>query len=136
MSFTILLVDDNATFREGMRTFLQAQPDFEVIAEASNGIEALRLANLLVPDLVLLDWQMPGMSGLGVLAEIRQMQLSTHVIILSMHNDEAYVSLAMQNGAYGYILKDDIVTQLPEAVRMAMSGKPYLCFPDANQNIL
>ena len=126
MPVSLLLVDDNAVFREGLRGFLESQPEFEVIADTGNGSQALLLAIDLLPDVVLLDWHMPGVSGLAVLCWLAQHQKNTRIIILSMHSDEAYIDIAIQNGARGYVLKDDIVDHLPGAIRAVMANQKYL----------
>jgi two-component system response regulator NreC len=125
MIISLLLVDDHTVFREGVRALLETTNGFHVVAEADNGNEALILAERLRPDVVVLDWVMPGLSGREVLQRLKKQQPEAHVIILSMHADEAYVSSAVQSGASGYILKEDIVGHLAQAVRAAAAGQRY-----------
>ncbi len=125
MTISILLVDDNAIFREGVRTFLEAQEDFKVVGEAGSGVAALQLAAQLAPDVVLLDWQMPGLSGMAVLNLLAKVSSGTRIIILSMHAEDDYVVSARQHGAAGYVLKDDIVDHLPKALRAVKEGEQY-----------
>lgn len=136
MSVSILLVDDNKMFREGVQAFLKEQDGLLVVGETGSGADALLLVNQLAPDVVLLDWQMPGMSGLVVLCKLIERKTRSRVIILSMHSDEVYVTSAMLNGAHGYVLKDDIVNHLPKAVRTVANGGQYVSFPVQNENLV
>jgi len=122
MPISILLVDDHAIFRKGIRLLLETRADFHVLGEASSGVEALAMAAELRPDVMILDWVMPGLNGLDVL---RQAQPGVRVVVLSMHSDEAYVASALQNGACAYVLKDNIVNQLIKAVQSAAAGSTY-----------
>ncbi len=126
MTITILLVDDHHVVRQGLRSLLESQPEFEVVAESSNGLDAVQLVENLHPDVVLLDLMMPGLNGLEV---TRQIQNLTHVLILSMHDNEAYVLEALRNGAYGYILKDSTAAELIQAVQAVAEGRRYLSAP-------
>jgi DNA-binding NarL/FixJ family response regulator len=126
MPISILLVDDHSIFRKGVRLFLEARTDFQITGEASTGAEALVLAGEQRPNVIILDWVMPGLSGLDVLRKVSHSQPETRVVILSMHSDEAYVTSALENGALGYVLKDDIVVHLAKAVQAAAAGAYYL----------
>jgi DNA-binding NarL/FixJ family response regulator len=134
MSVSILLVDDNEMFRKGVRSFLKEQVGLQVIGEAGSGADALVLVEQFAPDVILLDWQMPGMSGLVVLCKLMEMKILSRVIILSMHSDEVYVNHAFLNGAYGYVLKDHIVNHLPKAIHSVVQGGHYISFPVQNIN--
>ncbi len=133
MTISILLVDDNAIFREGVRTFLEAQQDFQVVGEAGSGAAALQLIAQLAPDVVLLDWQMPGLSGMAVLSLLVKGDSGTRIIILSMHAEEDYVNSAIQHGAAGYVLKDEIVNHLPKAIHAVKDGGQYFSFSALSQ---
>lgn len=126
MPVTILLADDHHVVRQGLRSLLESQPDFKVIGEASDGLETVQLVEKLKPQVVVLDLMMPGLNGLEV---ARQVQGNTHVVILSMHANEAYVLEALQNGAYGYVLKDSTAADLVQAVRAAGEGRRFLSQP-------
>ncbi len=126
MSITILLADDHIVVRQGLRSLLEAQPDFEVVGEAKDGLETLQQVEALHPQVLVLDLVMPGMSGLEV---VRQVHKQTRVIILSMHSNEAYVVEALRNGAYGYVLKDATAGELTDAIRSVVNGQRFLSAP-------
>ncbi len=125
MTISILLVDDHAVFRESVRAVLETAPDFHIVGEAGCGKEALKLAEQLHPDVVVLDYKMPDMNGSDVAWHLAKTQDNINVIILSMHNDEFYVLMSLINGASGYILKEDIVRHLASAVTAAAAGQFY-----------
>jgi two-component system, NarL family, response regulator NreC len=126
MSVTVLLADDHPIVRQGLRHLLEAQPDFKVVGEASDGIEASQLAERYRPNVLVVDLMMPGLNGLEVTRQVRQRSPGTHIIILSMHNNEAYVLQALKNGASGYVLKDSGPAELVQAINQVMQGKRYL----------
>jgi DNA-binding NarL/FixJ family response regulator len=125
MTISVLLADGHAIFREGVRTLLETNADFKIIGEAGNGKEVLALAEHLHPDVVVLDYVMPGLNGMDVTWQLHTKQPQTHVVILSMHADKAYILKAIDNGARGYVAKEDIVDHLIKAVRAAAAGRPY-----------
>lgn len=122
----ILLVDDHALVRAGMRSLLREIEGVEVVAEASDGAEALRLAARENPDVVLLDIAMKGMNGLDAAARLREQQPGAKVIVLSMHTSEEYVLLALRAGAAGYLIKDSATSELELALRAVARGETYL----------
>jgi DNA-binding NarL/FixJ family response regulator len=122
----ILLVDDHALVRAGMRSLLHEIPGVEVVAEASDGAEALRLAAELRPDVVLLDIAMKGMNGLDAAARLREQLPAAKVIVLSMHTSEEYVLLALRAGAAGYLIKDSATSELELALKAVARGETYL----------
>lgn len=122
----IFLVDDHTVLRTGLRLFLQTQPDLEVVGEASDGEEALRLLPQVKPDLVLLDLSMPGMGGLSVLKLAVQHQQGLKVIVLTMHDDAEFLREALMSGAMGYILKRAADSELLTAVRKVAAGETYV----------
>ncbi|MCK6624881.1 MAG: response regulator transcription factor [Anaerolineae bacterium] len=122
----VLLADDHALVRAGFRALLQSLPDMEVVAEAGDGREALRLITLHQPDVVLMDIGMPGLNGLEAAAQALDELPQTRIIILSMHAHEEYVLRALRSGAVGYLLKDAGTTELELAVRAVMRGEMYL----------
>lgn len=129
MSVSILLADDHTILRQGLRALLSAEPDFNIVGEASDGLEAIKLAERLKPDVLVLDLMMPGLNGLEVTRQIRQRFPKTRVVILSMHAKEAYVLEALKNGANAYVLKDSQAMELVRAVREVISGRRYLSPP-------
>jgi len=121
-----LVVDDHALLRQGVRRLLQDEPDFEVVDEACDGAEALKLAMRHRPDLVLMDIGMPGLSSFETARLIRQASPSTKVVFLTMHEDEEYVMQALQAGAVGYLLKDTPATKLMQSLRQIYQGGKYV----------
>jgi DNA-binding NarL/FixJ family response regulator len=122
----ILLVDDHAALRAGLRLLLETQDDMKVIGEASDGSEALGLCEALKPDLVILDLSMPGLGGLDALPLFRKHAISTRVLILTMHDDESYVKSALRCGVAGYVLKKAADSELLSAIRTVMRGEIYI----------
>ena len=125
----ILLADDHQVVREGFRALLEAEPDFEIVAETGDGLEAVRLAEHQKPHVLVVDLMMPGLNGLEVARQIGQRAPRTHVVMLSMHANEAYVLEALKNGACAYVLKDASAAELVRAVREANVGHRYLSPP-------
>jgi DNA-binding NarL/FixJ family response regulator len=126
---TIMLADDHPVVRQGLRALLGAEPDFRLIGEAGDGLEAVQLVERLQPHVLVLDLMMPGLNGLEVTRQVSQRSPQTRIIILSMHANEAYVLEALRNGAAGYVLKDSSVTDLVQAVREVAAGRRYLSPP-------
>ncbi|WOX04603.1 response regulator transcription factor [Microbulbifer pacificus] len=123
----ILLVDDHALMRAGIRALLDEIGDFDVIGESGNGIEALELVRKFVPDLLLLDISLPGLNGLEVLRQIGQQYPDVRVLMLSMHAGSEYVARALSFGASGYLLKDSAFDELAAALHAIACGRDYLC---------
>jgi DNA-binding NarL/FixJ family response regulator len=122
----ILLADDHALVRAGMKSLLESAEGFEVVGEAPNGREALRLAKALKPDVALFDIAMPELNGLDAARRLGTECPEVRVLILSMHTDPGYVREAMQAGTAGYLLKDAGVEELELAIRAALRGERYL----------
>jgi DNA-binding NarL/FixJ family response regulator len=122
----ILIVDDQALFREGLRTLLSVQPGLEISGEAANGEEALRQAALLKPDVVLMDLQMPVMDGAAATRRLKAQQPDVQVIVLTTFDDEENVFEGLRAGAVGYLLKDTPSSRLVEAIRLAARGESFL----------
>ncbi|WP_230973413.1 response regulator [Aeromicrobium terrae] len=122
----ILLADDHALVRAGVRRILDAEPDMEVVAEASNGAEAIELAREHRPDLAVLDISMPRMTGLQAVQEIKRRSPSTQALMLSMHDNEQYFFTALKAGAAGYVLKSVADEDLVSACRAAVRGDSFL----------
>jgi DNA-binding NarL/FixJ family response regulator len=122
----VLLADDHTLIRAGIRGLLEGLAGIEVAGEAGDGHEALRLAEALRPDVVLLDIGMPGLNGLEVAARLAKLDPAMRVVILSMHTSEEYVLQALRAGAAGYLLKGAAVAELELAVRAVARGETYL----------
>ena len=114
----VLVADDHAIVRTGIRHVLEGEPGVEVVGEAATGAEALALAERLRPDVAVLDLSMPGGSGLRVAAELRRLAPETHILILSMHDNTEYVLESLRAGAHGYLLKDAAATELHRLTRL------------------
>jgi DNA-binding NarL/FixJ family response regulator len=122
----ILLADDHALVRHGIRLVLESAPGLSVVAEAGDGVEALDAARRHEFDLAILDVSMPRMNGLQAARELGRIAPAARILILSMHDDEQYFFQALKAGASGYVLKSAADRDLVEAVRAAMRGEPYL----------
>jgi two-component system response regulator NreC len=121
----ILLADDHNVMRRGLRLLLESQPEFTVVAEAANGLEAVEQARLNKPDVVVLDIAMPHLSGTDAAQLIAEELPSAAIVILSMHSDEGYVLRALKAGAKGYLLKDSAEGDLIEAIKAVGNGKAF-----------
>lgn len=126
MPIRILLVDDHTLFRSGVRLLLQRQPDFEVVAEAGDGVEGLKRAKELKPDVVLLDLNLPGLSGLETLQLLTQELPSCAVIILTVSEEADELGQALRDGARGYLVKNIDAEALTAAIRRAAGGEPVI----------
>ena len=121
----ILLAEDHAVMRTGLRLVLERQPDFQVVGEASDGREAVALAQEHKPDVILMDIGMPNLNGIEAARQVTASLPQTAVVVLSMHSDEAYVLRALQAGALGYLLKESAESDLIAAIRAVHSGKAF-----------
>jgi len=122
----ILLADDHAVLRAGLRLLIEAQADMVCAGEASDGLETLARAEQLQPDLVLLDLSMPRLGGLTALPEIRRKAPQTRILVLTMHADEEYLRQCLKGGAAGYVLKEAADQELLLAIRAVMRGEVYI----------
>ena len=121
----ILLADDHTLVRQGLRRILEEQPDWHVVAETGNGLEAVSLAADLQPDIVILDIGMPQLNGFGAARQIAKRAPAARVLIVSMHADEVHIAKAVEAGAVGYLVKDSADTELVNAVMAVADGKSY-----------
>jgi DNA-binding NarL/FixJ family response regulator len=126
MTLGILIVDDQALFREGLSTLLSVQPDFKVVGEAANGEEAIRQCVLTRPNVVLMDLRMPVMDGVTSIRRLREIQPKVKVIVLTTFDDDELVFDGLRAGAVGYLLKDVSSEKLFEAIRAADRGEYFL----------
>lgn len=123
----ILLVDDHALMRAGIRALLDDLNDFEIVGECGDGLEALELVHTTLPDVLLLDISLPGINGLEVVQQVSQAYPDIRVLILSMHSGPEYVARALGSGASGYLLKDSAFDELAAALQAVCNGRDYLC---------
>ena len=121
----VLVADDHAIVRTGIRHVLESEPGFTVVGEAATGAEAIALAASLRPDVAVLDVSLPGDSGIRVAAELRRITPETHVLILSMHDNTEYVLESLRAGVHGYLLKDAAATELRGAIRAVRRGESF-----------
>jgi DNA-binding NarL/FixJ family response regulator len=123
---TIVLAEDHHIVRRGLRALLQSEPDFRIIGEASDGLEATEMVERLQPDVLVLDMVMPTINGLEVIQRVRRYSPKTRIVVLSMYENEAYVVGALRAGAKAYVLKRSTSEELVHAVREAAVGGFYL----------
>ncbi|HJA41400.1 MAG TPA: response regulator transcription factor [Firmicutes bacterium] len=126
MKKTVIIVDDHHLFRESIIRILALDGTYEVVAEGSNGKEAIQLVEMYKPDLLLLDINMPGKNGVEATEEISQLSPDTKILVLSIHDDESYVTHVLKKGADGYLLKEIDSETLLEAMRILIEGGSYL----------
>jgi DNA-binding NarL/FixJ family response regulator len=122
----VLIVDDHAILREGIRALLSLYPDIEVVGEAEDGLQAISLTRQLGPDIVLTDIAMPGLGGLEATVEIRKQSPNSRVVILTQHDDSEYIFPILKAGASGYVLKKAVGTELVAAIRAVYRGESFL----------
>ncbi|HYP15557.1 MAG TPA: response regulator transcription factor [Bryobacteraceae bacterium] len=131
---TVLLADDHALVRRGFRRMLEDESDMQVVGEASNGMEAVEQAVRLVPQVVVMDYAMPGLDGVQATAEIRKQAPQSAVLMLSMQSDENYILNEVAAGARGYLLKNAVDVDLAGAVRTVAAGQRYGVPPETAIN--
>jgi len=123
---SVILVDDHSMVRMGLKTYFSTLPDIRVVAEASNGQEALELVNRHVPDVVLMDLLMPGMDGVEATRLVKKSSPRTQVIVLTSYHDDEHIFPAIRAGALSYVLKDIDPDELADAIRRAYAGEAVL----------
>lgn len=125
MSVRILLVDDHTLMRQGLRHILESQPDFDIVAESSSGIEAVEAARLHKPDVAIVDVAMKELNGIEATSQILKHSPNTAILILSMYSDERYVLRAVKAGARGYLLKNSAGDELIQAIHTVQRGMAF-----------
>jgi two-component system response regulator NreC len=123
---TILIADDHRVMRRALSTMLDEEPDLEVVAQADDGIECVEKIKAFRPDLVILDLSMPGLTGLEVLERTAELNPSTRVLVLTMHDDDEYLKAVIAAGGAGYLHKSTSAEQLLDAIRAVLAGSVYL----------
>jgi DNA-binding NarL/FixJ family response regulator len=131
----VLIVDDHAFIRRGVETILESSPEWQVCGEASNGNDAIRLANQLSPEVVLMDVTMPGMNGLEATRIIRKEHPNVKVILLTLHESSEVLRSGFRAGASGYLLKADAEEELMKALRIVVGDGSYIS-PKIDQNVV
>jgi len=121
----VLLVDDHQLIIDGLRGFIETNPDYKVVGEANNGVDAIRLASVLDPHVILMDIEMPEMSGIQACEEIKKIKPDTKIIIVSMHNEKQLIKKLIDQGADGYLLKNSQQKEVMEAIEKALQNEPY-----------
>ena len=131
----ILIVEDHTLLRQGLRAMISSDPDIEVVGEAENGRDAIKLAGSLSPNLVLMDLSMPGTNGAEAILEIKRRYSGIKILVLTVHKAEEYIREALQAGADGYVLKHATQDELMLAIRSILNGKTYLS-PDIAEKVV
>lgn len=126
MTITVLIADDHGVFREGLRLLLENQPDIRVVGEVGDGREAVKAAQQLDPDVIVMDLAMPLLNGVDATAQIVERNDATRVVMLSMHSTVEHVYRALQAGALGYLRKESAGREVVEAIRAVHAGQRYL----------
>ena len=122
----IMLAEDHKVVREGTRRLLESQSDFQVVGEASDGIEAVELAKKLRPEIIIMDVSMPRLNGIEATKEIKSLYPNIAILVLTGYDDDEYVFALLEAGAAGYLLKESSGEELIEAIRQVMAGEPVL----------
>ena len=123
----LVLVEDHAILREGLRALLELESDLKIVAEATNGFDALATVESARPSLVITDIALPGRSGIELIGCLRLQCPDSKVLVLTAHNSEEYIRAALNAGAHGYVLKDASRCELLQAIRAVLGGQTYLC---------
>jgi DNA-binding NarL/FixJ family response regulator len=131
----IVIAEDHTIVREGLRSLLASHPRFEIAGEAEDGREAIKCAEQIQPDILLMDLSMPKMHGVDALREIKRRTPDTRIVVLTVHKNEEYIQASLEAGADGYVLKDATHAELVTAIETVLSGKPYLS-PAVSEHVI
>lgn len=126
MAVKVMIADDHSMIREGLKQLLELEGDFEVIAEACDGVDCLEKLKTVVPDILLLDINMPNMNGLEVLQKMKDKRMKVKVLVLTVHNEVEYLLKAVNIGVNGYLLKDSESAELKKAILAVVNGDDYI----------
>lgn len=135
MPYSILIAEDHALLRQGLRALFSSDPEFQVVGEADNGRDAVRLTGKLVPDLVIMDLSMPGINGVEAIEDIKRRYPDTKILVLTVHKTDEYIRHTLRAGADGYALKDASYEELLTGVRSVLRGRSYLS-PDVSAAVV
>lgn len=133
--FSVVIAEDHTILREGLKALFTSQPEFEVVGEAEDGLQAIRCVQTYGPDIILMDLSMPKLNGLEAIKEIKKLNSATKVIVLTVHSAEEYVLATLEAGADGYILKDANRFELLMAMNHVLEGKRYLS-PSVSEKVI
>jgi len=122
----IVIAEDHTILRDGLKALISSEPNLEIVGEASDGLEAIKVINEVKPDLVLMDLSMPRLNGIDAIRDIKRMSPETMVLVLTVHKTEEYVLESLKAGANGYLLKESTHAELINAIFHVVEGKPYL----------
>jgi DNA-binding NarL/FixJ family response regulator len=122
---TIVIADDHAIVRQGIRSLLEQEPDFVIVGEAADGVQALDLIERVEPLVLVIDMSMPNLSGIELLRIIKERRFPVRPVVLSMHAEHQYLTGTLESGVYGYVLKEEGVEHLAKAIREAHAGRRY-----------
>jgi len=131
----IVIAEDHTILREGLRSLLSSEPNFEIVGEAEDGREAIKCVEKFRPDLILTDLSMPRMNGMEAIEEIKRQSPKTKVLVLTVHKAEEYILATFRAGANGYLLKDSTHAELVMAVKKVLSGKQYIS-PEISEKVI
>ena len=123
----LVLVEDHAILREGLRALLELEQDLRIVGESANGIDAVTAVEATNPELVITDIALPGRSGIELIGCLREVRPEARILVLTAHNSEEYIRAALNAGAHGYVLKDASRAELLQAIRSVLGGQTYLC---------
>lgn len=133
--FQIVIAEDHTILREGLRSLLSSNPDFEIVGEAEDGREAIRCVERLKPHLIITDLSMPRMNGMEAIKEIKKRSPNTKILVLTVHKAEEYILSAFRAGADGYLLKDSTHAELVMAVQKVLGGRQYIS-PEISERVI
>jgi DNA-binding NarL/FixJ family response regulator len=134
-NLSVVLVEDHPIFREGLRALVVTSMGYEVIGEAEDGLQAIELCRSCTPDLVLMDLSLPNINGIEAAGRIKGLCPKTIILAVTVHMDDEYISAAFQSGVDGYVLKDANRSEIIEAIRTVVSGRPYLS-PSVSEKVI
>lgn len=126
MSISVMIADDHSMIREGIKQLLELGGEFKVIAEAADGVECMNKLEEMIPDILLLDINMPNMNGLEVLQKIKEKKIKVKVLVLTIHSEVEYLLKAVDIGVNGYLLKDSESAELKKAIHTVVNGESYI----------